>query len=69
MHLEALIMDQGVEFASEFQTLCQHRGITPLVLSGNTVATSVTEGHGPMFNVAFEKACSCETPTAETELD
>ena len=67
--MEVLIMDQGTELASEVQTLCHH-GILPLVCNLETQwQNALTERHGALFNMAFEKACSYESPTTDSELD
>ena len=50
--------------------LCQHRGILPLVCDLETPwHDAAIERHGALFKMAFEKACCCETPTTEAELD
>ena len=63
-------MDQGTEFSADFQHLCQSREILPVVTDLETPwQNSVVERHGALFKMAFEKACSLETPTTEVEVN
>ena len=52
-------MDQGTEFGSDFQHLCQYKGILPVV----------TDMETPWQNSVVERACSLEAPTTEAEVD
>ena len=64
------IMDQGTEFGADFQPLCQSRGVLLVVTDLETPwQNSVVERHGALFQMAFEKACSVEAPTTESEID
>ena len=63
-------MDQGTEFGADVQHLCQSRGILLAVTDlGTPWQNSVVERHGALFKTAFEKACSLEAPTTETEVN
>ena len=57
--MEVSIMDQGTEFGSDFQHLCQYRGILVVV----------TDLETPWQNSVVERACSLEAPTTEAEVD
>ena len=68
--MEVLIMDQATQFGADFQHQCQSRWILPMVTDLETPRqNSVVERHGALFNVAFEKACSLQTPTTEVEVN
>ena len=69
-HFDAMeVSNQGTEFGSDFQRLCQSRAILPVVTDLETPwHNSVVERHGALFKMAFEKACSLEAPTTEVEV-
>ena len=62
---------KGPNLPQHFITVCQHRVLhsSPCLQPGNTVVTRSDGTSGTLFKVAFDKACSYETPMTDAPLD